>query len=417
MPTLYFAEGLPFVIVGNNVAGVALLHMGWPVSAVANLMSTLSLPWVLKPLWSPIIGDTATRRRWIIMTQLIGAALICGLAFAIAENVKILFPVALMAVAFISATHDIAADGFYIVAQDAHTQSEWSGVRNTFYRVAMIAGSGGVVWLAGNWEKSLGIARAWEAAFAFTGAVFGLLAVYHHFILPKPDADKRAAKRGEWIKDFTPTWGSLVQKPGFARMLAFMLFYRFAEGQVQKGNTAFFLAPLDKGGLGLATKEVALLFGTFGVIALLTGGILGGLAVARTGLGRQMWPMCAAMNLPNILYVAMAWVQPQNRLLIGAIVGFEQFGYGYGFAAFMVYLLYVARGDRVTAHYALCTGVMALGLMLGGYVAAEALSRTVDLNNNPRGYLQFFIWVMACVPVSFAVLWKLPLERDFGRRA
>jgi len=248
--------------------------------------------------------------------------------------------------------------------------------------------------------------------------VLALLAVYHWFLLPRPARVAKPAiprrTRRERFAGLVQVWLAFLRKPGFGRILLFILLYRFAEIQVQKVNVLFFNAPGQGGGLGLSTEEVGLLYNTLGILALVTGGIAGGLAIARFGLRGMLWPMAATMNLPNILYVWMAWAQPHSRVLIGGVIAFEQFGYGFGFAAFMVYLLYVARGEHATAHYAICTGFMAMGVSLASAMAAEALKLTEHLPGG--GYLQFFSWVMACALVSFAVLWKLPLEANFGSR-
>jgi PAT family beta-lactamase induction signal transducer AmpG len=420
IPTLYFAEGLPYaVITGTGLMGVAFLRLGFSPAETAAYTSSLYLPWVIKPLWAPLLERFSTRRAWILAMQAAGALLVIPLALTIADKSWLPLTLSLLvSMGVASATHDIAADGFYIEALSEKHQAEWSGVRNTFYRVANLAGTGGLVWLAGKWEKDWGNpAAAWSAIFGVVAVIMGLLAAYHYFAIPKLDGGIQPAARPgwrEWAGDILRVWLAFLQKPDFWRILAFILFYRFAEAQVQSANKAFFLAQPADGGLGLDTKEVGGLYGTLGVIALMAGGILGGLAIARTGLRRQLWLMAAAMNLPNILYIYMAWAQPQSRVLIGGIIGIEQFGYGFGFAAFMVYLLYVARGPHATAHYAICSGLMALGFAIGGETAAAALAQTANLPHG--GYLEFFAWVMACTLVSFAVLWKLPLEKDFGRR-
>jgi PAT family beta-lactamase induction signal transducer AmpG len=362
------------------------------------------------------VGEVGTRRTWIVVTQLVGAVLMLGLAGAFHFGAWTLLAVILLGAGLASASHDTAADGFYMLTLDEHRQAEWTGIRNTFYRMATIAGTGGVVWMAGTWENSLGIAPAWEGAFALVALTMGTLALYHQYMLPKAAADARVRNWGQWLRDFVPTWISFVRKPQFGWMFAFMLLYRVGELQLLKGNQAFFLASRDAGGLALSLDEIAFLYGTLGVAALLAGGIWGGLAIGRTGLRRQLWPMALAINLPHVVYVWLAWAQPESRWAIGAGVVFEQLGYGYGYAAYMAYLLYISRGERATAHYSICTGVMALGRMLAGYLAAGVLKITADVPGQVHGYLQFFVWVTVCALISFAVVWKLPLAGDFGRR-
>ena len=414
IPTLYLAEGLPNAVVTGMVA-VALLDFGFSAAETAVYTSVLSLPWAFKPFWAPAVQKYGTRRNWILAMQLAMAVVLGLLAFSLPVRSWFTVTLGLLAVlSFASATHDIAADGFYLEALDEHRQAEWSGWRNTFYRLAVLAGSGGLVWLAGRWEKAQGAAAGWTLAFALAAAAMGLFAVYDYFAVPRLVEEQSASAADAPRPGFARVWETFVEKPGFGRMMAFILLYRIAEGQIQSANKAFFLAKLDAGGLALDTDEVGQLYGTLGIIALMAGGILGGLAIARTGLRRQIWPMAAAMNLPNLLYVWLAWAQPHSRALIGSAIFVEQFGYGFGFAAFMVYLLYVSRGPMATAHYAICSALMAVGMALAGMIAAEALHLTAHFPGG--GYLQFFSWVMVCALVSFGVLWKLPLEGDFGQK-
>jgi PAT family beta-lactamase induction signal transducer AmpG len=342
IPSVYFAEGLPYAVV-TGMAAVALLDFGFSAGETAAYSGLLALPWAFKPFWAFAVERFATRRGWIIAMQGVMTLLLIALAFVLPERSWLPLTLAFLAgLAFMSSTHDIAADGFYIEALDEHRQAEWSGFRNTFYRVANLAGNGGLVWLAGHYEKTHGAGAAWTVAFGLAALAMGLFAIYDYWAVPRfPVADKPAT--GPRTRPgFVEVWAAFVKKPGFGRILAFILFYRFAEGQVQAGNKAFFLADYIHGGLGLGVEELGLLYGTLGILALTLGGIAGGLAIARTGLGRQLWLMAAAMNLPNVLYLWMAWAQPHSRALIGGIFFLEQFGYGYGFAAFMVYLLCVA---------------------------------------------------------------------------
>lgn len=417
IPPLYLAEGLPSAVV-TGMAGVALLDFGHSAAETAVYTSLLALPWAFKPFWAPAIERFSTQRRWIISMQATMALLLAAVAWVLPNQNWLCVTLALLAsIAFASATHDIAADGFYIAALDEHRQAEWSGVRNTFFRLALLAGNGGLVWLAGHFEKRLGRGTAWTLAFMAAAVTLALLAIFDGWAIPKKTMPGVNLPGKSPITKKSPmfaeAWGTFVQKPAFLQILAFILLYRFAEGQVQSANKAFFLAKPLAGGLGLSADAVGLLYGTYGTLALILGGILGGLVIARTGLRRQLWPMAAAMNLPNVLYVWMAWSQPQSHAVIGGAIFLEQFGYGFGFAAFMVYLLYVSRGEHATAHYAICSALMAVGVALAGLVAAEALSLTATLPGG--GYRQFFTWVMASTVVSFITLWKLPLTGDFGR--
>ncbi len=374
IPTLYLAEGLPYAVV-TGMAATALLEFGFTASATAVYTSVLSLPWAFKPFWAPAVQRLGTRRNWILLMQLVMACAMGALAFSLPHRSWVHWTLGFLAVlSFASATHDIAADGFYLEVLDEHRQAEWSGLRNTFYRLAVLAGGGGLVWLAGELEKAYGAAAGWTLAFTTAAGAMGLFAVGDFFLIPRSAADQPDSPTGTVRPGFVKVWETFVEKPGFGRMLAFILLYRIAESQVQSANRAFFLAAPSAGGLGLGTDEVGKLYGTIGIIALMIGGILGGLAIARTGLGRQLWPMAAAMNLPNIFYVWMAWAQPHNRWLIGGTIFVEQFGYGFGFAAFMVYLLYVSRGPLATAHYAICSALMAVGYGSGRVFGRRGLA-------------------------------------------
>jgi PAT family beta-lactamase induction signal transducer AmpG len=413
VPSLYFAEGLPYAVV-TGMLGTALPDLGFSASETAEYTSLLMLPWAFKPFWAPVIERMGTRRSWIWTMQAAGAAVMILLAIFLPDPSHLALALSLLAgVGVISATHDMAADGFYIEALDEKRQAGWSGIRNTFYRVASLAGNGGLVWLGGKYEIAHGAQAGWSLAFLFVALTMGVLAVYHFGVLPRLAVSEKPAPANTphpLAKNFSQVWRAFVEKPGFWRIFLFILFYRFAEGQVQSCNKTFFLATLAKGGLGMGADAVGLYYGTWGVLALMAGGILGGLVIARFGLRRWLWPMAAAMNIPNVLYIWLAWAQPQNRMLLGGVIGLEQFGYGFGFAAFMVYLLYVARGEHATAHYAICTGLMAVGMALAGQVASLVLAHTEKLSGG--GYTQFFSWVMLCALVSFATLWKLPMEGE-----
>jgi PAT family beta-lactamase induction signal transducer AmpG len=410
VPTLYFAQGLPFVIV-TSVSSVALLKLGWTASEVAFFTSGLNLPWTIKPLWGPLLERWGTRRGWIVSMQAVAALALAGIAFVLPNKDWLPLTLGLfLGLGFASATHDIAADGFYMLALGSRTQAELTGVRNTFFRIAMLAGNGGLIWLAGWGEKQWSPATAWPAAFVAVAAVMFCISLYHWTILPKPATDARVTTPRAEAGEFVRIWAGFVQRPGFCRMLAFIFLYRIGESQLLKGNQAFLLDKREAGGLALATDELGYLYGTLGILALLVGGLLGGRAIARTGLRRQLWPMALAINLPHFIYIWLAITQPTSHALIGGGIAIEQFGYGYGFAAYMVYLLYVARGSHPTSHYALCSGAMALGAMLAGGIAAAALNW---FGNN---YLHFFIWATATGFIGLVTLWKLPLEADFGRR-
>lgn len=389
VPTLYFAEGVPYVLV-NSVSVVLYKRLGIENDAIAFWTSLLYLPWVLKMLWGPLVDTHGTNRSWILATQLAMAG--CLAVVAATVGMPVFFVVSLVAfsiAALISATHDIAADGFYLHALDAREQALFVGVRTMFYRAAMIFGSGVLVTLAGSLELRLGdVPRAWTAAFALAAALFGGIWVYHRFALPHPatDATRRTgttAARGDWGRIFL-VW---LRQPRVGVVIAFILLYRLGESMLLKLAAPFLLDERAKGGLGFTTQQVGLAYGTVGLGCLIVGGVLGGWLIARHGLRRMLWPLAIALNLPHVAYLYMAHAQP-GPLLAYPLVALEQLGYGLGMTAFMVVLMRVSRGAHRTSHYAIATGVMALGMMLPGMVSGKIQTAV--------GYQTFFLLVLVC---------------------
>lgn len=409
IPPLYFAQGLP------NVAVVTLSvamykSLGVTNADIAYYTSWLYVPWVIKPLWSPLVELLGRKRLWIVVTQLLMGAVFASVALTVPGPAFFRATLALFwLLAFSSATHDIAADGFYLLALPAHQQAAFVGVRSTFFRLAMIAGQGGLVWLAGLWIKAgTGAAQAWCWVFALLAGFFGLVALYHHFVLPRPTSDV-VPKRGRNVLGGAPAvFAAFFRKRGILPALAFMLLYRFAEAQLVRLVQPFLLDPREKGGLGLALDEVGFYYGTIGTVALLAGGLLGGWAVSRVGLKRLLWPMALAINLPNLVYVYLALVQPGAMMAVGVSIGVEQFGYGFGFTAYMLYMMHFAEGENRTAHYALCTGFMALGMLLPGLKAGWLQEQL--------GYAPFFGWVCLATIPSFAVTALIKVDDCHGRR-
>ncbi len=412
VPTLYFAEGLPYVAV-MTVSVIMYKNLGLGNDVIAFYTSWLYLPWIIKPFWSPIVDLLRTRRSWIVGMQLLIGAGFAAVALALPTDDFFRYSLAAFCLlAFSSATHDIAADGFYILGLDDHQQAWWVGIRNTFYRIAMITGQGVLVMIAGVLEESYGdVALAWSITFFVLAGSFVVLAAWHGFMLPRPDGDKsgRVENIGDLFAGFATTFGSFFRKPGIVIILAFLLLYRFAEAQLVKIAAPFLLDARETGGLALSTSEVGLTYGTFGALSLTIGGILGGFVAAASGLKRWLWWMVIAINIPNAVYVALAWLQPDSLAVVIAAVALEQFGYGFGFTAYTLYMLYVARGEHATAHFAICTGFMALGMMLPGLFSGD-----VQLF---LGYDWFFVWVLVATIPSFLVVSLIPLDADFGRKS
>ena len=409
IPSLYFAEGLPYALV-MSVALVAYKNLGVSNAKNTLFVGLLYLPWVVKPLWSPAVDLLKTRRWWIWTMQLFVGVALAGVAGALTTPYFFAATLALFwLVAFASATHDVAADGFYLLALAERDQAWFNGIRSTFYRLAAILAKGQLVILAGLLAAgSSNFATAWAQVFGLVAAVVLLLGLYHRFILPRPDSDRPGAAGQNFTGEFFKTFAAFFQKPGIGTSLVFLLIYRFGEAQLMPMTQLFCLDPRNQGGLGLTNEQVGFIYNTVGVGALIGGGLLGGFAISRHGLKFWLWPMLLAIHLPDAVFIWLAAAQPENLYAVGAGIAVEQFGYGFGFASFMLYMIYLARGAHSTAHYALCTGFMALGMMIPG-LWSGALAAWL-------GYEKFFIWVLLATIPSFFVMMKISVEKDFGKR-
>lgn len=602
IPTLYFAEGLPYVV-AMTVAVIMYKRLGISNTDIALYTSWLYLPWVIKPFWSPFVDLIKTKRWWIVSMQMLIGAGLAGVAFLIPTPFFFQATLAVLwLIAFSSATHDIAADGFYMLALDSSQQSFFVGIRSTFYRLAMISGQGVLIIIAGsleswtglepmqftvqssntaqtemvmptgnaaiaptdemtfiafpenlvlstnnisvdslnkirtfaseqnqangfvaiektaaeikkddaswwthnvsaplghfiktnfgekreivsttdgkvgnaglvavrlskkpepgqdvvlnssfgkgdksisllsgerivfnesNWDKpaylvvqldyklkdevksefkgiSGNIKLAWSITFFILAGMFILFFVYHRFVLPKPASDHATATHSatDILREFGRTFKSFFQKPGVGLAITFMLLYRLGEAMLVKMASPFLLDAREVGGLGLTTGQVGLVYGTVGIIALTLGGIVGGIAASRRGLKFWIWPMALCITLPHLAFLYLSWFLPENLLLINAAVALEQFGYGFGFTAYMLYMIYFADGEHKTAHYAICTGFMAMGMMLPGMIAGWLQ----DL----LGYNHFFIWVMICAIPTLAVIPFMKIDKNYG---
>jgi MFS transporter, PAT family, beta-lactamase induction signal transducer AmpG len=411
IPTLYFAQALPNAAVAT-LSVVMYKNLGLSNTEIALYTSWLYLPWVIKPLWSPLVDLFGTKRGWTVVLQFI-----VGVAFALvaltlpAPDFVQLTLAMFWLLAFASATHDIAADGFYMLALAEKQQAAFVGVRSTFFRLAMLTGQGALVVLAGRlFEGNGNVVAAWQVVFALLAGMFVVAGAWHAFVLPRPASDHAAPRGHNPIAGFFAVFAAFFEKRDIVTLLAFLLLYRLAEAQLLKLAAPFLLDAREQGGLALTTAQLGIVYGTAGVAALTVGGILGGLCIARVGLKRALWPLLLAMHVPNVAYVALAWWQPQNLWLVGGAVVVEQFGYGFGFTAYMVYMLMVASQDAEhrTAHYALCTGFMALGMMLPGMAAGYLQAQ--------MGYTMFFVWVCVATLPSFAAAALLKIDPAFGQR-
>lgn len=408
IPTLYFAEGIPYVVV-MAISTVMYKRLGLGNAEIALYTSWLYLPWVIKPFWSPFVDLIRTKRWWVVAMQLLVGAALGGVAFTLNLPSAVQWTLACFwLMAFSSATHDIAADGYYMLALDSHEQAFYVGIRSTFYRVATIAGQGILIMLAGVLEVyTRSVPYAWSLTFYLTAALFLGLCLYHQCVLPRPASDdRRSLAPGHIAGEFLDTFLSFFRKPGIGVALLFMLFYRFPEAMLTKICPLFMLESKGGGGLGLSTSELGFVQGTVGVIGLTLGGIVGGLAAARGGLKKWLWPMVWSISLPNAVYIYLSYFQPTSFFAINACVFVEQFGYGFGFTAYMLYMLYFSQGRNQTAHYAICTAFMAAGMMLPGMLAGWLQEHV--------GYLNFFILVLALCLVTVVVARLIRVDPKFG---
>ena len=400
IPSLYFTEGLPYVAV-MTISVIMYKNLGISNADIALYTSWLYFPWVIKPIWSPFVDLIKTKRWWIYTMQLLIGAGMAAVAFTIPMDFFFQATLAFFwLMAFNSATHDIAADGFYMLGLSEEKQAFFIGIRNTFYRFAMIAGQGPLVMLAGYLQTSTGkIPLAWSIVFYILAGLFVGLAVWHRFILPCPkeDVQRMGVNARTILSEFLRTFADFFRKKGIVPALLFMLTYRLGESQLLKMASPFLLDGKEAGGLALSTSQVGLIYGVVGVVSLVVGGILGGIAIAKAGgLKRWLWPMALALSLTNLAYLYMAYALPENLWVIKACVAVEQFGYGFGFTAYTMYLMLFSAGEYKTSHYAICTGFMALGMMLPG-MASGWIQEQI-------GYQHFFVWVMiSCIPAFLII--------------
>ena len=410
IPTLYYTQGIPYVMV-VSVSVIMYKDLGINNAEIALYTSLLSLPWAFKPIWSPFIDIFKTKRWWtFVMQSLIGlsfagAAITLSTPYFFEGSLIFLF-----VIAFCSSTHDIAADGFYMLALNDDKQAFFVGIRSTFFRVAMISGEGLFVVLAGIIATSSGsTAFSWVSILGIVALLMLMMSAYHSIFLPKPDSDYPVKSDNESpLKAVWETFVEFFKKEQIWVALIFILLYRFGEGQLVKIAAPFLLEARDLGGLGLSVTEVGVINGTIGLIALTLGGIAGGIVISRNGLKAWLWPMIISMNLPNAAYWILAHYQPESYVMISSLVGLEKFGYGFGFAAFLMYLIYMARGNHKTAHYAFGTALMAFGMSIPGSMSGFI--------QESIGYENFFIWVLISAIPILIVTPFVKIDPDFGRK-
>ena len=430
VPTLYFLQGIPYFLV-NNISMVMFNQMGVPNGEMSFFTTLLYFPWALKFLWAPFVDLIRTKRWWFLTMQFLMLGLAVLTIFSIPQpdpatiaamgtEVKLFMGVliAFIIMAFASATHDIAADGFYMLALTSGVQAEMIGWRSVFYRLSNVFCNSALIAIPGiiyDWTIKQGeqnMPLAWKVTMVITAVIFALMAVWHMFFTPRPDADKPNAETSvrDIISGFGKAFATYFTKPGLWIAILFMLLYRLPEGFLMKMIYPFLLGARETGGLGLTMQELGVVYGAIGVIFLLLGGILGGFYISRVGLKKAFWWMALAMTLPCLSFVYLSVYLPTNMVYIGIALAIEQFGYGFGFTAYMMYMMFFSEGEFKTSHYAICTSFMALSMILPGLVAGyiqEAI-----------GYQHFFWMVIACSVATFFVtfLARRIVDANYGKK-
>jgi len=406
IPTLYFAEGIPYMII-NAVSVIFYKKLGIDNTQIAFWTSLISLPWILKMFWSPLVDIYSTKRRWLLTMQIIMFFCLSFLALSFHLSNFFFISLGILTIAaFISATYDIATDGFYMLALHPEQQALFVGIRSLFYRFAILFTTGFLVFLAGYLEEStLNIPLSWSIVIGIAAVIFAFLFGFHLVILPTPESNNKYFELNSELNiNELPFWQIIVSyfsQSKIAIILAFILLYRFGEAMLVKIASLFLLDKPELGGLGLSTQEFGLVYGTFGVISLICGGILGGLLIAKFGLKKCLFPMALALNLPDIFYVYMAYAKPSMKFVY-LLVSLEQFGYGVGFTAFTVYLMYICKGEYKTSHFAISTGLMALGLMIPGAISG-AIQQAL-------GYPLFFVLVCLLTIPGMLTIFFIPFS-------
>ena len=410
IPILNFASGLPYAII-ISVSVIMYKNLGISNEDIGIYTSLLYLPWVIKPLWSPFIDLYSTKRKWFLAMQLLISIAFLIVGLSIPMNHFFLISLAVFWVAaFASASNDVASDGFYLLALEKDQQSFFLGIRSTFYRLSMLTGNGLIVIIGGYLEQEYGDKqKAWSYTMIIVGLLMTLITVYNYFATPR--TEKAIIKNSIEAEkaSFSSVFSSFFKKKQIGIVLAFILLFRLGESQLLKMLTPFLIDDINVGGLGLTTQNVGIIYGTFGVLSLTIGGIIGGIVISRDGLGKWMLPMFLAMHLPIIGFILLAHFHPTSVYYIYATVIAEQFGYGFGFAAFMMYLIYVADGESKTSHYSIATGFMALGMMLPGMISGYI--------QEYLGYGNFFIWVFLATIPGLILSRFLIFPKEYGKKS
>ena len=403
VPTLYFAMGLPFIIV-NMVATLMFRGLGIDDARITLWTSLIILPWSLKPFWSPLMEMFRTKKFWVVITQLVSGLGLALVAMSLPFPNFFPYVIALMTVvAFSGATHDIATDGVYITELSKDLQAKFIGWQGAFYNIAKVFAMGGLVYLAGALKDHVGIVQAWMVVMGLCGGILFLLGLYHIRMLPSGGiATAHADSFGGAMRETKRIFLEFFKKKYIWIYFAFILFYRFAEGLVIKIVPLFLNAPLDQQGMGLTEQQIGLYYGTFGVIAFVVGSILGGYFISWLKLRRGLFPLVCSFNVPFVVYALLAWFQPSSPVLICAAIVFEYFSYGFGFVGLTLFIMQqVAPGSHQMAHYAFGSSLANLGVMLPGMISGW-------LCDSLGGYHYFFMWALLATVPAFLLAARIP---------
>jgi MFS transporter, PAT family, beta-lactamase induction signal transducer AmpG len=410
VPTLYFAEGVPFFAI-SLIAGILYKRLGLGNDVIALYTKLLLLPWSLKPLWSPLLEMFKTKKYFVVLMQVAGGVSLVVIALALPLPGYFLYTICLFAVvAFCSSTHDIAADGLYIASLSPKEQAAYAGWQSGFYSVARVFSQGGLIILAGYLESRMDVPHAWMPIFAGMGLILMLLGLYHARVLPTGGAARHSGSLREIAATFWDVLISFLRKPNIWLLLLFILLYRAGEGQVVTIGPLFLVDRRSAGGLGLSTDLFGTIYGTCGTLAFLAGTFLGGYFTSWLGLRKAILPLICAMNFPNMAYVYLSVVRPTNHVAIASAMSVEMFGYGFGFVGVMLLMMQeIAPGKYQTAHYAFANSLMNLGLLIPGAVSGKI--------QMALGYQKFFVWVLLSSIPALILSRFIPIGRGAADEA
>ncbi len=410
VPTTYICEGVPSAM-AVTISTLIYKDLNVPNETIAFWTSWIAVPWAIKPLWSPVVDLYGTKRNWLRWTQVA-----LGIAFAMLmlqiTQTNFFYPSLLLwfGIVFISATHDIACDGTYLLGLNPSQQAWFSGIRSTFFRGGLLVGTAAMPYLVGKLQAAkYSNGESWSLAIASIACLFFFLSFWHSHVLPTPIGDRPSSPtKKESSTPFLEIFLSFFKQKKIVIILAFLLLYRLGESQLVKIAALFLKDPTTVGGIGLTNDQFGISYGTFGICGLLAGGLLSGILVSRDGFKKWILWMTIAINVPDLLYVYMAYYQPNDYFLITSFICIEQIGYGFGFTGYMIFMMSCAKGEYKAAHYAIATGFMTLGMLLPGMMSGYI--------QKFLGYPLFFVWVCIATIPGFLLIPFLPIDPEFGKR-